>query len=855
MPEFPSRIVFITLLVLTSVHLKVSAQSDSLLLQTDSINIAAKVDDESYKSPIEDVITYPALDSTIYDIASQTVHMYNDAKVTYGDITLEADYISYDFSRMEVLAYGLPDSTGNTVGKPIFKQGSSAFNSDTIRYNFTTQKGLIRKVVTNEGDSYVHSETSKKQANGDIHNYGGKYTTCSNEKPHYHFRFKKMVVKPNDKIVTGPVYMKVGKVPVPLALPFGFFPNSTKQKAGILIPGYGQSQSLGFFLINGGYYLPIGESMDTKLTGDIYSRGSWGLRNITRYIKRYRYNGNFDLTYNKSLNGDPDLANFSSTSSFFVRWTHSQNSKARPGTSFSSSINAGTSNSFRNNYNSSQSDYISNTFTSSVNYSKRFSDSQLTLSARHSQNTSNRSINFTLPQVGFSLNRFFLPLSFLKNSSSGAKKWYETIGVTYNSTFQNTLNTTEPDLRFDNIKGLSKDIVNGIQHNVGASTSIKAGYVSISPSFRLTERWHFAREEFSLINDSTAVADTVGGFFSTRDYSFSANMTTKVYGMFNFKGNGVKAIRHVMTPTLGFRYSPDYDYREELLVAGSALEYNPYVVSAYAQSAFRGEQGSLTFSLQNNLEAKVRSRSDSTKSSTKKVKILENLRASTSYNLMADSLNLANISLSARTTIYKNTSIQYSGVFDPYDVNRFGQKINRYRVNSSGPWLRATNHNIAFSTRLSGGQGNNKKKKDSDFASDDEREVLENNKEDYVDFNIPWNLNLSYTLNMRNSFIYQNETLIDTTITQQGVLFNGDFRVLERWKIGVNSGYDFTQGDWTATSLSLYWDLHCWEFVANVIPIGPRQSFNLRIGIKAPILQDLKLQRRGTLGNGEGLLQ
>ncbi len=854
MPDFPSRIVFITLLVLTSAQFNLSAQIDSLALPSDSINIAAKIDQDTYDSAINKIITYPAEDSTIYHIESQTVHMYKNAKVTYGDITLEADYISYDFSRMEVTAHGLPDSSGTVIGKPLFKQGNSAFNSDTIRYNFTTQKGLIQKVVTQDGDSYVHSEISKKQDNGDIHNYGGKYTTCSNENPHYHFRFKKMVVKPNDKIVTGPIFMKIGKVPVPLGLPFGFFPNTTKQKAGIIIPGYGQSPSLGFFLINGGYYLPLGDRMDTKLTGDIYSRGSWGLRNITRYIKRYKHTGNFDLTYNKQLNGDPDLANFSSTSSFFVRWSHSQNTKARPGTSFSSSINAGTSNSFRNNYNSSQQDYISNTFTSSVNYSKRWTASQLTLSARHSQNTSNRSVSFTLPQIGFNLNRFFLPLSFLRQSEAGGKRWYETIGVTYNSTFENRLNTTEPQLQFDNFSSLSREIVNGVRHNVSASTSIKAGYISISPSFRLTERWHFAREELSLIADET-VTDTVGGFFATRDYSFSTNMTTKLYGMFNFRGDGLKAIRHVMTPSLGFSYSPEFDYRDEIEVNGDPLEYNPYVVSAYSQSSFSGERGAVNFSLQNNLEAKYLSKSDSTGSrETKKMKILENLRASTSYNLMADSLNLSNISISARTTLYKNTSVQYSGTFDPYDISSTGQRINKYRISGSGPWLRANNHNVAFTTRLSGGK-NNKKEKNSDFASNDELEQIANNKNRYVDFNVPWNLNLSYTLNMRNSYQFTNDRLIDTTFTQQGILFNGDIRILQRWKVGVNSGYDFTEKDWTATSVSFYWDLHCWEFQANIIPIGERKSYNFRIGVKAPILQDLKLQRRGNLGTGEGLLQ
>ncbi|NND93719.1 MAG: LPS-assembly protein LptD [Flavobacteriales bacterium] len=856
---FPARIGLFTLLMLTSLSSELFCQPDSLLLGNDTINNATKIENESYKSPIDEIITYPAKDSTIYDIASQTVHMYKGAKVTYGDISLEADYISYNFSKMEVTAYGLPDTNGTVLGKPLFKQGSQAFNSDTIRYNFTTEKGLIKKVVTNDGESYVHSEVSKKQADGDIHNYGGMYTTCNNEKPHYHFRFNKMIVKPNDKIVTGPVYMKIGQVPLPLGLPFGFFPNTTKQKAGILIPGYGQSQSLGFFLINGGYYLPIGEYMDTKLTGDIYSRGSWGLRSITNYTRRYKYNGNLDVSFNSILNGDRDLLGFTKSQNFFVKWAHRQDSKARPGVTFSGSVNAGTRNNFRNNLNSSQNDFISNQFASNVSYSKRWTNSQLNISGSHSQNTSTGNVSISLPQVGFNLNRFFLPLSFLRSSSAGAKKWYETIGVTYNSQFQNQLNTNDTLISMDNLSELSRQIVNGVRHNINANTSIKAGYVSITPSFRLTELWHFAQQEQFLVNDTTLVTDTLGGFFATRNYSMSANMTTKIYGMFNFKGDGLKAIRHVMTPSLGFSYSPEFDYRQELELNGEQMDYNPFVVSSYNQSAFGNEAASLNFNLQNNIEGKIKSRRDTSGSGMKKVKFIENLNVSTAYNLVADSLNLSRIRLTARTTPFKNSTIQYSSLYDPYQVDDQGRNINKFRWNGSGPILRALQHNVAFSTRLSGGKGERKKpieeEAESTFASTEEIERIDNSSNQYVDFNTPWNLNLSYTLSLNNSFRVVGDDLRDTTITQQGILFNGDIRLFKKWKIGVNSGYDLSMQDWTATTVSLYWDLHCWEFQANVIPIGVRKSFNLRIGVKASVLQDLKLQRRGTFGDGQPLFQ
>ncbi len=849
----PLSFLLFTALLLTSGAADLHAQTDSLAIPTDSINISAVIDSNAYVSPISEIITYPARDSTVYDIASQTVYMYGAAKVTYESITLEADYIEYDFSRMEVIAYGLLDTAGVVRGRPVFTESGQAFESDTIRYSFETERGLIKQVVTNDGESYVHAEVSKKQDNGEIHNYGGMYTTCSLDNPHYHFRFNKMVVIPDDKIITGPVYMKVRKVPLPLGLPFGFFPNTTKQKAGILIPGYGNNNTLGFFLINGGYYLPINDKMDTKITGDVYSRGSWGLRNVTRYKRRYGYNGNFDLTFNKRLNGDPELANFSKVNSFFVRWNHTQDSKARPGTSFSANVNAGSSNSFRNNYNSSQNDYISNTFASRVNYSKRWTNSQLTLSGSHDQNTSNRSVSITLPQVGYNLNRFFLPLSFLRNSTTGAKKWYETIGVAYSSSFVNRINTFEQDLRLDNLSGLRDDFVNGIQHSVSANTSIKAGYVSINPSFRMNERWHFAREQ-QFLEDSVLVTDTLNGFYATRDYTMAVNATSKIYGMFNFKGEKLKAIRHVMTPSIGLAYNPEFDYQNQYQSSdGEPTDYNPYTVSAYSQRGFIQRQGAITFGLQNNLEAKVRAKRDSTnRSSTKKLKLIENLSANTSYNLMADSLQIADIRLSARTTIYKGTTLQYSGSFSPYQVNSTGGKIDRFLTEDGDPFLRGLRHNFTLNTSLNGGSGNNNRDQEpeqpSNFASNDELERVEENRDRYVDFTIPWNLTLSYTFGQSNRFTREDGQLNKEATLQQGILFNGDIRVLEKWKLGVSSGYDIDMKEWSSTTLSLYWDLHCWEFNINYIPLGDRKSYNAYIGVKSAILQDLKLQRRGALG-------
>jgi len=841
-------------------HLDLISQEevkDSLMLQTRSVQqLLTKDSTKVYHSPIEDIISYPALDSTIYNIQDQSVEMFGEARVDYQEISLEADYIQFDFRSMEVLAYGITDTAGIVQGRPVFSEGGNTFKCDTIRYNFDSEQGLISGVITNDGESYVHAELAKKHEDGTVHNSGGMYTTCNLENPHYHFRFNKMIVIPDDKIVTGPIYMKVRTIPLPLGLPFGYFPNTTKQKAGILIPGYGRSTTLGYFLLNGGYYLPINEHLDNQITGDIYSRGSWALLNKTRYLKKYAYSGNVDLSYNKQLQGDPDLLDFSKTSNFFIRWNHSQDSKARPGTTFSANVNAGTSNNFRNNYNSSQYDYINNTLTSGVNYSRRWRTSQLTTSLRHNQNTSTDIINFTLPQIGFNLNRFFLPLSFLRRNSAGPKKAYETIGITYSSSFENRLNTSTKALALNQYALLSKQMVNGVNHNVQANTSMKMGYFNLNPSFRLNERWHFARlNQFAM--DTVLVKDTIQGFFSTRDYSMRADLNTKIYGMFSFKNSKVKAIRHVITPSLGFSYTPEIDYRKSVIFEEEELIYNPFTVSAYSQGAIP-ESAAVNFSMQNSLEMKVRSDSDSTKSTDKKVKLIENYSINTSYNMIADSLNLADIRMTARTTLFKKAQIQYNGTFSPYQVDDQEKRIDRFIWSGPGPLLRGSNHSVAFSTSLSGGHKTKKSTEEQpdSFAKKDELQEVRQNPSAFTDFNIPWNLSFSYTANVGKQYQVRGDgSLNDTTlVTQHGLLFRGDVRLFKKWMLGFSSGYDVKNGDWTSTVLNLSWDLHCWSLSAVVIPFGDRQSYNISLGVKASALQDLKIQKRGNLGNGQGLL-
>ena len=846
---------FIICLLLILIQQPCKGQTDSLSLPIDTVQV--DIDEkESNDSFLDDIVIYPSRDSTVMDLKNQLVKLYGDAEVKYLDITLKAEYIEFSFVNLQVKAYGRTDSLSQVIGKPDFKQGENAFKADTIEYNFDSERGLIKNVRTNDGESYIHTSVSKKQNNDQVHNYKGKLTTCDAEKPHFHFAFNKMVVKPNDKVITGPVIMKVGKVPTPLALPFGFFPNTTKRKAGIILPNYGQSNTLGFYLLGGGYYLPLGEYWDTQMTGDIYTRGTWGLANSSRYRKRYKYNGNFRVNYNARILGDREIpGDYSRTNSFGINWNHSQDAKARPGTTFSASVNIASSNNNTNNFNTSQATYLNNTLTSTVRYSKNWQGKPFNFSSnfRHSQNTLSRSFSLTMPNFAFNVNRFFLPLTFLKSNPAGKQRFYEKIGVTYSVNFDNKLNTSEPEIRFDNLNNLRREFVNGFIHRASVTTSLKMGYVSFNPFFNYNERWHFQRlekTEVQLGGSSSrprfVVEDEIkGGFFTTRDYSMGGSFTTKVYGTYQFKSKTLQAIRHTLTPSLGFSYTPEFNFDEFLETENNSEQYNPFSESAFLQSNINNS-GSISLNLVNNLEAKMRLKKDSI-ASVEKVRLIENFSARTSYNIFADSLNLSNIQLSGRTRLFKKINVVYSGTFDPYQNDSLGRKIDRFRWSLPGDFLRNINTTVAIGGGFRSKQKNTKPKI-TNIAEEDIAEI-ERQRDSFVDFSVPWSLNVNYTLNIANDFELDSEgMLFEEKTVQQGILFTGDFSVFQKWKIGFDSGYDFSQNEFTPTSLYLNWDLHCWEFSGTLIPFGDRKSFTMSLRVKSSLLKDLNLQARGALG-------
>lgn len=799
------------LLCFTSVLSTINAQnSDELLSDGDSI---------FSEDPILDKIISFAEDSIDYDLVNNKVILYHNAKINYEEIELKAAYIEIDSKKNTVFAKSLKDSAGVSYGFPVFKENNNSFSSKEITYNFKTKKGIIKEVVTQEGESYIHGKKVKKNESDILYTYNGRYTTCNLEHPHFSIRAKKIKTIPNKKIITGPAVLEFAGVPTPIALPFGFFPNQKKQSSGIIFPTYGESRALGFFLKDGGYYFAINDKMDFSLKGDIYSKGSWSLKANSNYKKRYKYNGNLNLSYASNKSGSKLIQTQSDKRDFFIRWKHNQDPKASKNSNFSANVNAGSS-SFHQNNSYNDNDYLSNTYQSNASYSKNFSNSQLKIFLRHEQNTLNNSVTLKLPDLNYSVNRIH-PFKFLNKSEK--KKWSDKFSFNYQLNARNQITTVDSLLFTEST--LSK-LQNGVQHNIPLSTSFKTlKHITISPRFNYTERWYFNKLERSFYQNEL-VTDTVSGFNRVYNYNTSVSINTKLYGLLNFNKGKIKAIRHVISPSLSFSYSPDfsnskYGYYEDVVsdTLGNITNYSIYQNGIYG-TASSSEQGNISLSISNQLEMKVRTKNDSI-NPTKKVKILESFDVRSSYNIFADSLNLSLITISGRTKLSNNLDINFSSVFDPYSLDENNNRINEFYFNENFVPARFTNSSARLNFRFSGGK---------------EKEESFDNWLEYVDFDVPWNLSANYTLNY-NKFKSMNAL-------NQSLNFSGDVNLTPKWKIGFNSGYDFINKDLTYTSLNFYRDLHCWEMRFNWIPFGNHQSYNFSIRVKASVLQDLKWEKK-----------
>ncbi len=768
---------------------------------------------------IESKINSFAKDSIDYDLINNKVFLFNEAVIEFDDIVLKAAYIELDSDKNIVFAKSLVnDSTGENYGYPEFTENGKSFIAKEITYNFNTQKGIIKDVKTQEGEGYILGEKVKKNPDDVVYTSDGRYTTCNNDIPHFSIRAKKIKTIPNKKIITGPAILEFGGVPTPLAIPFGFFPSEQKQSSGIIFPFYGESTNLGFFLKNGGYYLALSDYMDLSLVGDIYSKGSWNLKLNSNYKRRYRYSGNFNISYSSLKSGNEILGNNTDKRDFFIRWKHQQDPKSNPKSRFSANINAGSS-SFQQNNSTSDSDYLSNTFQSSISYSKTFANSNLSVNVRHRQNTLTKNVDLNLPEVNYTINRFY---PFKKFNKSSSRKWYDKIAVNYSTNLNNTVSVA--DSLFFNKSTLS-EFRNGVQHRIPVSTSFKAmKYFTFSPSFNYTERWYFNRIEKEWLNNQV-FTDTITGFNRVYNYGFNISGNTKLYGNFNFSKGKLKAIRHVISPSFNFNFTPDfsssnYNFYDEVQIdsLGTTQVYSNYQNGIYGYPSQQASN-SLNLSIGNLLEMKTST--NDTVNSIKKIKLIESLNISANYNFLSDSLNLSYIRINGRTRLLNKFDVTYNSIYDPYQEGDNGQRINTSYFSKTYLPARLINANTSLNFRLSGGKND---KSESAYWLD------------YLDFDIPWNLSVNYTLSY-------NKLSASQALTQS-LNFSGDLKLTEKWKIGFNSGYDFDAKDLSYTSLNLYRDLHCWEMLIKWIPFGYRQSYNFTIRVKASVLQDLKWERK-----------
>ncbi len=815
--------------------LLITATSYARVSSTALANDTVKKNSES-NSFLKEKVIYSAKDSMLIDMVNQKAYLYNNAEVNYDGLHLTAGYIELDFGNNKVYATSIKDSLGKEIQKPVFEQGTEKFTAEQITYNFKTKKGKINDVITQQGEGFIHGRDIKKDTNNVYYVGHGKYTTCDLEHPHYYIGAKKIKVIPNDKIVTGPAQLYIADIPTPLAIPFGFFPNKKGRASGILLPNYGESANLGFFLKDGGFYFGANEHIDLALTGDIYSNGSFGGRANSNYRKRYKYSGNANIAFSQIITGDKALPNSTSQNIFFIRWSHTQDTKSHPGRSFSANVNIGSSS--YNKYNGNVTgDYLKNTFQSNIMYSKTFTGTPFNFSAsmRHSQNTITKKIDASLPELAFNMNRIYP----FKNKNNVSNKWYDKIGVSATANARNDISAYDSTL-FSN--QTLEHMQNGVHLAVPISTSINLlKYFTLTPTINTSSTMYFKTiHKIYDPNVTPVFIDTVNETKIIYDYSLSAGLSTRLYGDYYFKTKHLKQIRHVAIPTISANYRPDfgedkYGYYKTVQTdnTGRTEQYSIFGNGIYGTPA-TGKLGNVAFSLSNTLEAKTRVQTDSG-FVNKKVSLIENFGISFSYNMAVNTFNWSNINLTGRTKLFKKLDINANATLNPYKINSTGTGIvNEYEWNN-GRVGRLTNASVSLSTSLKSKEKKNVAKP-ATTATQDELDYINSHPEAYVDFNVPWNLNIYYTLNYNKQYF--------TEQTTQSLNFSGDFSLTKKWKISVSSGYDFISKKPTLTSINVYRDLHCWEMRFNWVPFGFRQSFSLDINVKSSVLKDLKLSRR-----------
>ena len=820
--------------------------------------LSKKVDtihNDSIKKPkeaIDGIITHNADDYTIQSTKKQTLTLFNNAHITYKDIDLKAGKIIIDYKNNTVYATGFKDSTGY-VQRPVFKQGSQESEQDSILFNFKSKKALIYGVKTLQGEMIAYGEETKRVNDSTIYMRNLRFTTSKKKIPDYYIYTNKAKLVPGKKIIVGGSNLVLADVPTPLYLPFAYFPLTKGRTSGFIIPTWGENNNQGFFLQNGGYYFAINDYLDLESTASIYSNGSWGLNLSSNYKVRYKYSGRLNFSYQKLFNSLRGFDDFSKTTSYNIRWSHSQDSKSSPNSRLSASVNLGSSTFFRESLNQlDQAQFLTNTFNSSISYYKKFVGTpfNLTTSMTHSQNSNTEIINLTLPSVQLNMDRQY-PFA----GKGGIKKNpIQKLGFNYTMQSQYKLTTNDDDFL---TARMFNGAQSGIRHTTSTNTNIKAfKYLTLTPSFSYEDVWYFDRIEKTYDSSlQTVVNDTIGGFKRFNEYNVSASLSTNIYGTFNFKKGRLKAIRHTIRPSVSWGYNPDHAARHELRVRNSPAigdidTYTPYDTNLYGGPS-SGISNSIGISVSNVLEAKVVPKDeDELKDDEefKKITLLNSLNFSTSYNMAADSLRWSNVNVSASTRLFKDKlNLNLSASLDPYQVTDEGIKIDEFNSNIFRIQSAALTANYSISSDDLNGTNNKKENSNNNLPPDvyganinpnqqrdnPQKEDTEKTAKLYHS-NVPWNISFAYSAS------YTNNGFSNAGIQNHTLGFNGNVDLTPKWAVGFSSGYDIQDGAFSYTRLNFARDLDSWRFNFNWIPFGTNTSYNFFIGVKSSILSDLK---------------
>lgn len=887
-----SLINILTLFIILATGNSTLAQSNIPLKQNglqskDAVSANSKLQDTTKIKPVDSTksvqdtakkkgsglqaeVSIIAVDSQKSEVAKNISHLYRGAKVKYQDFELSADYIRLDRNQKKIFASGIYDKSGKYVGRPIviMGNGESPKTVDSLYYDYEKQEGNTYGIMTEVDGGFIQANIVRKNIYDEMSIYKGLYSTCNLPQPHTHFgiHISKGIVTKN-QIISGPAYLVVMGVPMPVAFPFAFFPKPDKRASGFLFPSFGEDYTRGFSMRDIGWYLAFNDYWDSEIRGSLYSKGSWEASVNTRYTVNYKYNGGFNIRYANTKVGVEGTDNYGSNKDFNVTWNHTQRQEANPGTSFSASVNFGTASYFQHTgTGSNQTTYqnlAQNRMGSSISYGKVFADGKvnLTASLTHSQDMATRSIQLSLPNISLNVSSFN---PFDSKDRVGEQKWYQRINVGYSFQAQNTVNTAD-SLLFSS--GGFKRFQNGFQHNIPISLSLNAfKYFQFNTSVNYTERWYLQSTRQRIDNTPSGYRqrlDTLQGFNRAYDYSISTGLSTKIYGMYPKIGK-IEAIRHVVTPSINLNYRPDFsDPRYGFYQHYNDQYGNRNVYSIFAQGVYgspsAGKSAGIGFSIDNNIEAKVKSKSDTTDGGFKKIPILQGLTFSGNYNFVADSLKLSPITFSGRTAFFdQKMNVNFNGTFDPYSVDDNGVRINRYAI-KDGSLARLTNFGLSFDYSLNPkaakSRNNNidslRKEMSGAGMTPEQAQALARISSDpnaFVDFNIPWNLAASFSFNM-SKFFNSSTRRMDNQITST-LNLHGDFSVTPKWKVTFQSGYDFKQKEVVMTSFNIYRDLHCWDMSFGWMPFGRYRSYNVTIRAKASILQDLKLTKRASSGGG-----